>query len=254
MLLVCSKSTRNYFPDISEVYMVSDAPDITILEIADSEDEVIAVGGGAVIDTAKIIAKNKIICYPTTAAGSSATSWSVYWNGRDKYSYKALIPKKVYFDEQFLQGIPQHVIEYTTYDAVSHCLDSLWSKKATPESRLYANQALAMLHKKTSPLELIKAGHIAGQAIEITSTNLLHCLSYPLTGIYNVPHGKALGFLLPKISKWMGNDVTNYLDEFEVELDEHINMTLVIEHALLYDKIHSVNKQLSKELLEHLLL
>ena len=54
---------------------------------------------------------------------------------------------------------------------------------------------------KKSNFDLIKAGHIAGKAIEIAPTNLLHSLSYPLTGYYNISHGIALGYFLPKISK-----------------------------------------------------
>ena len=57
------------------------------------------------------------------------------------------------------------------------------------------------MRNKKDNFDLIKAGHIAGNAIEITGTNLLHSLSYPLTGHYGVSHGMALGYFLPKISK-----------------------------------------------------
>ena len=95
------------------------------------------------------------------------------------------------------------VIE-TTYDVVSHCLDSLHSKKATDESKEYCNTALEWLRKyKNDNLYLVKAGHEAGNAIEIAGTNLLHSLSYPLTGYYGVSHGMALGYFLPKILKFI---------------------------------------------------
>ncbi|MCH9644451.1 MAG: iron-containing alcohol dehydrogenase [Gammaproteobacteria bacterium] len=252
-LLVCSKSTRKFFADMERIYMVQGAPQKEILKLASSEDMVIAVGGGAVIDTAKIISKGPIVCYPTTAAGSSATSWAVYWDGQKKCSYKAIAPGEIYFNESFLDGMPRQVLEYTTYDVVSHCLDSMWSKNATTESKQYVDQAIAMIKDRKNDIDLIKAGHIAGRAIEITSTSLLHCLSYPLTGIYGVPHGKALGFLLPKISKWMGNDVFEILGEFEVKIEEGVDISRVVEAALKYPKIYNSRKQLTKKILERVL-
>ena len=92
-LLVCSKSTREFLPEYDRVRIVSSAPTKDILSEVSEEDDVVAIGGGAVIDTAKIISKNPIHCYPTTAAGSSATSWSVYWDGSKKCSLKRMIPK-----------------------------------------------------------------------------------------------------------------------------------------------------------------
>ena len=82
-LLVCSNSTKDFdiVEKCKEKRIVSSAPDISILEEMGTYENVVAIGGGAVIDTAKILSKNPITCYPTTAAGSSATSWSVYWDG-----------------------------------------------------------------------------------------------------------------------------------------------------------------------------
>ena len=63
-LLVCSNSTKDFLQGFDKKKIISSAPDKSILDEMGSEESVIAIGGGAVIDTAKIICKNSIICTP----------------------------------------------------------------------------------------------------------------------------------------------------------------------------------------------
>ena len=246
-LLVCSKSTREFLPGYDRVRIVTSAPTKDILDEVGTEENVIAVGGGAVIDTAKIISKNPITCYPTTAAGSSSTSWSVYWDGTKKCSLKRMLPKDVILNGLFIEDLSEEVIMSTTCDVVSHCLDSMSSIKATDESISYCKEALHILRTEKDNFGLIKAGDVAGKAIEIAGTNLLHSLSYPLTGHYNVSHGIALGYLLPRLSKFMGFDVDDIIGEYKIELE--FDKRFVIQEALKYPKIYEFNKDISEEIL-----
>jgi len=235
-----------------KVRVVNGAPDSSILDEVGAYEKVTAIGGGAVIDTAKILAKNPIVSYPTTAAGSTETSWSVYWDGKKKCSIKRHKPRDVIIDSEFL-NLPYGVVAETTFDVVSHCLDSMNSKKATKESVEYCNRALKMLRNQgNGNVDLIRAGREAGKAIEIAGTNLLHSLSYPLTGIYGISHGKALGYFLPKISKLMEEDVSDITEDVKINLLEFardIDMELVIDEALKYDKIHECDILINKTVL-----
>jgi len=239
-LLVCSKSTRKFLPGYDRVRIVTSAPTKDILDEVGIEEDVIAIGGGAVIDTAKILSKNPIRCYPTTAAGSSSTSWSVYWDGTTKCSLKRMMPKDVILNGLFIEELSEDVIMSTTCDIVSHCLDSMSSIKATKESIEYCEEALQILRNEKNNFGLINAGHIAGKAIEITGTNLLHSLSYPLTGHYGIPHGIALGYFLPKLSKFMGYNVDDIIGEYKIKLE--FDLDLVIEEAFKYEKIYEFTK------------
>ena len=135
-LLVCSNSTKDM--EIVEKYddrrIVSSAPDTNTLKEMGTYENVIAIGGGAVIDTAKILSKNPIVCYPTTAAGSSATSWSVYWDGSTKHSIKRMRPNQIGMSFNFVENLPDNVVKDTMYDVVSHCLDSMYSKSKSEKS------------------------------------------------------------------------------------------------------------------------
>ena len=244
-LLVCSKSTRKFLPGYDRVRIVSAAPTKDILDEVGTEENVVAIGGGAVIDTAKILSKNPIRCYPTTAAGSSSTSWSVYWDGNKKCSLKRMMPKDIILNGFFLEDLSDEVVKSTTYDVVSHCLDSLCSKKSNKDSETYCKEALNILRSKKDNFDLIKAGDIAGKAIEITGTNLLHSLSYPLTGHYNISHGIALGYFLPKLSKFMGYDVDDIIGECNIDLD--IDIDFVLDEAFKYEKIYEVDIFINKK-------
>ena len=252
-LLVCSKSTRKFLPEYENVRIVSGPPTIDILEEEGSVEHAVAIGGGAVMDTAKILSKTPITCYPTTASGSTATSWGVYWDGENKHSCYREMPNTVFFFFFFMDGIPRQTEIHTICDAVSHCLDSLNSINSTKTSEFFCHHALSLLKRKENRNCLLEAGHVAGRAIEMTSTNLLHCLSYPMTGRYGIPHGKALGILLPKLSQFMGHDVSDILYDCSVDNDIKLDYEFIVDNALKYDKIKQSKVKLDKsELLEML--
>ena len=252
-LLVCSNSTKDLLNGFDRKRVITSAPDKSILSEVGTEESVVAIGGGAVVDTAKILSKNPIDCYPTTAAGSSATSWSVYWDGAKKCSLKRQKPNEVTFNRGFVATLSYDMVIETTYDVVSHCLDSLHSKKATDESKEYCNTALEWLRKyKDDNLYLVKAGHEAGNAIEIAGTNLLHSLSYPLTGYYGIPHGVALGYFLSKISKFIGYDVSDIIEDFNYDIN--VDIDFVIDEALKYDKIYEVDIFIDRKTLQEILI
>lgn len=247
-LLVCSKTTRKYLPKYSNVHIVTSAPKKQLLQFLGEYDSVLAIGGGAVIDTAKILSSNPITCYPTTAAGSSCTSHSVCWDGKTKMSIKRQIPSKVIIKEEYVKDLPEKIKEYTTYDAISHCLDSLWSINKNKQSIYYAEKALEILKGDYTTVELINAGNIAGKAIQICPTTILHSISYPLTAEYNIPHGKALGYLLPRICEYFEFDILPYIKYQPIMLND-INWKKVCKESLKYDKIFNVDKQINEKIL-----
>tara|TARA_X000001388_G_C2221031_1_gene119222 strand:+ start:908 stop:1681 length:774 start_codon:yes stop_codon:yes gene_type:complete len=246
-VFVCSPSTKKFVDklviDEYKLEIVNSAPTKDLLKRMGTEENVVAIGGGAVIDTAKILSKNPIVCFPTTAAGSSSTSWSVYWDGTKKCSVKRMLPYEVALNGLFIDDLPEDVRKNTTYDVVSHCLDSLCSFKRTTISYGYCMEALNILKNTDNRYDILKAGDIAGKAIEITGTNLLHSLSYPLTGYYDISHGKALGYFLPKLQEFMGFDVSDIIGDGVVDLE--FDKKFVVQEAFKYDKINEFNKKIN---------
>ena len=250
-VVVCSPSTKKYITDGDEYFIVTEPPKENILEKENMFNDVIAIGGGAVLDVAKIVSKNPIECFPTTAAGSSDTIHSVYWDGERKMSKTCLMPKSVNVVKEYVDSLPEKVVFQTRCDLISHCLDSLWSKNKNSESEFYANKALDMISENNSTHTLVEAGRLGGKAIQITTTNILHALSYPLTGRYNISHGLALSFLIPKISTFMG--VTPPKLNYSESLGE-VDWDWVIDEAFTYNKISECNKFIDKETIKKLIL
>lgn len=139
----------------------------------------IAIGGGAVIDRAKIYAKKhgkKLIAIPTTGAGASETSHAVVW-GKTKENIPTDIPIGI---------LPPFKIEL--------------SKKSRNDTRADILGHIVDYLNVCSDNELVELGMYAGRLIEKHPTNLTHPLSYPLT-LKGMSHGEAVGTVLPQCIK-----------------------------------------------------
>ena len=242
-LIVCSPSTQHFLE--GEKFIVNNPPTIDILKQKGKYTNVTTIGGGAVIDTAKILSNTPITCYPTTASGASATSHSVYWDGnlkKNSYRYK---PNQILFNNKFISTLPSSVLLNTKYDAISHCLDVLWSKDSNKVDIDQVKHTLnKLVNPTTPPIDIIKLGHVAGEFIEIVPTTILHALSYPITAKYGIPHGEALGFLIFPLCK-----IFNYTSKIKNLIKPKnfldIDIDFVILEACKYDKFFNLNKNLN---------
>ena len=199
---------------------------------------VVALGGGSVIDAAKVLAASNngfnpvrhfletgededqlgsypLIAIPTTAGtGSEVTQWATVWDtdAQKKYSLSrpALYPTHAIVDPELMLGLPRDLTISTGLDALSHALESLWNRNTNPVSANHAvfaaTEIMAALPALSSDLQNIelrsrvaRASLFAGLAFSNTKTALAHSVSYPITLRYNVPHGLACSFSLPMV-------------------------------------------------------
>ncbi|MFC2002702.1 phosphonoacetaldehyde reductase [Chloroflexota bacterium] len=196
-------------------------------------DIVIAVGGGSVIDMAKlinVIASNNyepedmvtgkeeikvkglpLIAIPTTAgSGSESTHFAaVYVNNiKHSLSHGYVLPDYPLVDPSLTYNLPPKLTAVSGFDALSQAVESYWAVSATEKSQEYAYQAINMIlptleSAVNSPHAgarntMMLAAHLAGKAINITMTTAPHAISYPMTAYFNIPHGHAVALLLGK--------------------------------------------------------
>ncbi len=197
-------------------------------------DFMIAAGGGSPMDSAKMIRiltnndektalygdiennEIKALFIPTTAGtGSEATKTSVFYLGEvHKYSVHSLdfIPDYVLFDEKLLETLPLYQRKATSLDALCHSIESFWSKKATDESRQYAEKSIKLFFENkdgyinNTPegnLGMLWASYYGGKAINITGTVAPHALCYNITMNCHTSHGHSVAILLSKIYEYM---------------------------------------------------
>ena len=197
-------------------------------------DVVLAVGGGSVIDTAKLInhlsaqsapaaevVRRKpgpaipgrpLIAVPTTAGtGSEATHFAVVYDDGVKYSVAGphIRPAHTVLDWRLTENLPTEVIAHSGLDALCQAIESIWSINANETSLLYAEEALQLVFDNlenafvgATPKNreaLMRGANLAGRAIDITFTTAPHALSYPVTSGYGVPHGAAVALFIAPI-------------------------------------------------------
>lgn len=215
-------------------------------------DLVISIGGGSVIDFAKIysncengekikvfsdikLRKDSIfhISIPTTSgSGSESTSFATIWSQKEvqKYSFDnpKIIPNTAVLIPEFTTSLNKTLTLTTSLDSLCHCLDSLTNKKRNVDSEKLASKSiqetvksLPDLLENLDNLDLRKsqliASNLAGQAINITRTSLNHAISYPLTNLYNLPHGLACAFPTIGIFKKFNKTLVNHSNYEEIK-------------------------------------
>ena len=213
-------------------------------------DLILGVGGGAVIDYAKMAnvvdvrpdLENLIINYsypfkkkntklaviPTTAgSGAEVTSNAVIYVDGIKHSFESelLIPDNFFLVPEFLISAPNKIKASAGFDAIAQALESLISKKSNDQSVSYASKSLGVsINSYISFLnnpniknatEMSIASNLAGKAINISKTTAPHAASYPFTSLFNISHGHAVGLFFERFFKF------NYdnLDKSETSFD-----------------------------------
>jgi len=200
-------------------------------------DLILAVGGGAVIDYAKIAnvvdvrddledlivnysypfkqKYTKLTVIPTTAgSGAEVTSNAVIYVDGIKYSFESelLIPDNFFLIPEFLMSAPNKIKASAGFDAIAQALESLVSKKSNDQSVEYASKSLRVSVNSyisflndpnlKNAAEMSIASNLAGKAISISKTTAPHGTSYPFTSLFNISHGHAVSLFFESFFKF----------------------------------------------------
>jgi alcohol dehydrogenase len=222
-------------------------------------DTTIAIGGGSVIDMAKMViffAENNVhpadyikkplqnpiknlplVAIPTTAgAGSEATGFAVLYIDKRKYSIEnsSLLPDAVIIDPALTMSLPKYMTAVTGMDALCQAVESYWSIKSGEESKSLAFTSIKLINANiiqavnapdsNSRLAMAQAANLSGKAINITRTTAPHAISYPLTSYFGIPHGYAAALTLPAMLEYIAA-VSDY-DLLDSRGCEYVNKTL----------------------------
>lgn len=191
-------------------------------------DRIIAIGGGAVIDMAKILVLDgdasaadiyqrktepkkvrSLVAVPTTCgAGSEVSSVSIAELTK-MHTKLGLACEEIYPDHavlipELLEGLPWHFFVTSAIDALIHAIESYVSPKSNLYTRMFAKKAMEILlsgfrklaeegkdYRKHLFEEFLVASNLAGISFANAGTGAVHAMSYPLSGVYHVTHGEA---------------------------------------------------------------
>ncbi len=202
-------------------------------------DCVIGVGGGSAMDVAKAVSilltnggkaedyvgLGKIkkpgvpkIMVPTTAGtGAEVTFTAVFINEKTKskggMNGDPLYPEAAVLDPLLTLSMPPHVTAATGIDAFIHAVEAYLSTQAHPISDMYALEAIELISRNL-PLayahgdnlearsNMLLGSLLGGKALATAGVGLVHAMSYPLGGMFGIPHGLANAVLLPFVVQY----------------------------------------------------
>lgn len=196
---------------------------------AAAPDAIVAVGGGSVLDMAKLLrlaysydgeltqdsfiqrrAHLPLLALPTTAGtGCETTPFAVCYKDGRKYSvaHDAIQPDYAFVYPPFTYRNSPYLTACTGFDAFAQAVEAYWSVGATAESDEYAKRALTVLwkdlplvvaeHNPEARNRVAEAAYWAGKAIAITKTTAPHAYSYAFTTHCHYPHGHAVALTFP---------------------------------------------------------
>ena len=215
-------------------------------------DLFLAIGGGAVIDYAKIanvvdirpdLAElivnytypfkkkyTKLAVIPTTAgSGAEVTSNAVIYVDGIKHSFESelLIPDYFFLIPEFLISAPNKIKASSGFDAIAQALESLVSRKSNDKSVEYASKSLRVSVNSfisfinepnmKNATEMSIASNLAGKAISISKTTAPHAASYPFTSLFNISHGHAVSLFFEKFFKFNYDNVDKSETSFDLK-------------------------------------
>lgn len=202
-------------------------------------DFIIALGGGSVMDAAKLCsvlirapysiqtllddpaaAKKQIktAMIPTTCGTGSEATCNAIVAIPEELSKKgivndSMIPDYVILDPAMIAALPQAIVAATGVDALAHVVECFTSKKATPFSDTYALAGARLIFQNIrrayeNPQDqeakeaMMLGAFYGGVAITGSGTTAVHALSYPLGGKYHIAHGVSNAILFAHVMEF----------------------------------------------------
>jgi len=241
-------------------------------------DLLLAIGGGSVMDTAKLAsvligasytlqdllrdasqARKMIrsIMVPTTCGTGSEATCNAIVAIPEESSKKGIvntvmIPDEVILDVNMIARLPKSSIAATGVDALAHGIECYTSKKATMLSNTYALACVKLIFSSIerayvdpdafeTKMDMMLGAFYGGIAITGSGTTAVHALSYPLGGKYHIPHGVSNAILFVPVMAFNRDACVQQLSEICDAVNPHMASASCDEKSLyVVDRIAQV--------------
>lgn len=207
-------------------------------DIPDEITRVIAVGGGTVIDIAKVLTftgdwktedifmgrvipqkSRHLTVIPTTCGTGSEVTNVTICELKAQHTKKGLALNTMYADQavlipEMVRTLPYKFFATSSIDALIHAVESYLSPKAIAHSEAFSEKAIekiiaAYLYVaehgsdawKDKAEDFLIASNFAGIAFGYAGCAAVHALSYPLGGKYHIPHGEANQLMFAEVMR-----------------------------------------------------
>lgn len=247
-------------------------------------DLVIGVGGGSVLDVAKLISvlcvkdsnitleqlldgqkpikRCTSVLIPTTAGTGSEATPNAILAIPEKMTKQGIIspvmlPDYVCLEPELTTSMPKHIAASTGIDALCHLIECF---TASISNSVGDNYALIGMEKLFNSLEksvddntdieaklnMLWASYCGGAAIAHAGTHLVHAMSYPLGGKYHIPHGVANAILLVPCMEFIRDAVVDkFAQTYDLLPDAVLTLTAEEKSHALVNYFRELVKRLA---------
>ncbi|MSS74066.1 iron-containing alcohol dehydrogenase [Candidatus Pacearchaeota archaeon] len=232
------------------------------IKIEEHKSEIImGVGGGAVMDLAKILKMennmNSILLPTTIGSGSESSQFALLIDEQSKkkiFTSSKLLPEIIIFNPAFCVEAPSKVITYSIADALSHAIEGLASRNATILTDALATKVIDLILENALPVYKTKniesiaklqiAGFLAGIVQSTASVGLIHGIAHAIGAQHNLAHSHAVSLYFIDVLKMnsIHSNVYTKLDSCKnvtgsnfVEIFEKLFKDLDLENNKVYD-------------------
>ncbi|UTW45294.1 iron-containing alcohol dehydrogenase [bacterium SCSIO 12696] len=245
-------------------------------------DSVIAIGGGSIIDVAKVIAaastnnrsleklagilkvkKPPLPFYvaPTTSGtGSEATNTAVIsepeTHKKKFFVDPKYIPLAVALDPELLKSLPPHMTAAVGMDTLTHAIEAYTSRNNFTDTDREAATAIKLLFdflplaytdgNNLKAREMVaQAALLAGHAFTKASLGYVHAISHQVSAHYDTPHGLTNAVILPRVLRFNQTVCAQRFAQLETMLS---GQQSTADTQILADKFIARVDQLAKEI------
>ena len=182
---------------------------------------VVVTNGGKIRDYAGINMASKpplpLIAIPTTAGSGAEVSQFIVLKDEELHTKMVAgsplyFPKVAILDPLLLRALPYWQMVVSGVDALSHAIEAYLTTLSTPITDAWALKAVSMLYENLSPaatsddLDAKEAcligSTLANMACGNSRLGLVHTMTTPMEGMFKIPHGIAVGVLLPYVMEF----------------------------------------------------
>lgn len=202
---------------------------------AQDKDVIIAVGGGSVMDSAKLINAIRthggrvrdyegtdtvpapcrpLVAIPTTAGTGSEVTFIAMFTDSAKHQKmpvlsRYLAPHLAIVDPEMTRTLPPAATAQTGLDALTHAIEAIVDLQANAFSDLLAFEAIRLITRYlpravargAEDIEargaMAFAATLAGAAFNNSMVGLAHAMAHAIGGLYDLPHGLCCALALP---------------------------------------------------------
>lgn len=175
--------------------------------------QLVALGGGRVIDTAKAVASvtsARVAAIPTTLSGAEMTGIHRLPAGAEARAQAMVRPELVLADPEAMTGRAERMLRASAMNALGHGADSLYTPFANPVSRMTALRGAELIaasldqdQAERDRAALAQGAILGGYAIDSGAFALHHVICQTLARICGSSHAETNAAILPRAMAFM---------------------------------------------------